>query len=466
MSKYAVQLAIRSACESDRIEQVTCKAVLREVPGARVVYDGRWEDRDVIVKLFVDKLKGRIHVRKEWRGLETLGERGADSAKGLFYGQTDDGGWALVMEKIPQAVSAREVFDAAADAEAKIELVLRICGELAVHHEKGIIQRDLHLGNFLLGDGRVYLLDPAQMEFVDGAVGRQKSISQLGLLGCALCAMGGQALRRLLEEYCGRRGWEVSEQLYGSLQEQAVGHRKRQIRRGLRKCLRSNKRHRRVRGRDSVCVFERSFIAGGEVAGLIDGIDGLMDGGEILKAGNTCYVCRMQWNGRDVVVKRYNHKGVLHSARHTVKRSRARRAWLAANHLGMVGVATARPVAYIEKFRGALLWQSYLLCEYVDGRNLDRYLGDDVDSDERAEVLRKTGVMFELLDVARISHMDLKPSNIMICSGEPVLVDLDAMEFSPFDAVHRMRFSRSMQKFAERSEKLNLGIDVAALMKS
>ena len=99
-----------------------------------------------------------------------------------------------------------------------------------------------------------------------------------------------------------------------------------------------------------------------------------MDVGQILKRGNTCYVSRIKLGGCDVVVKRYNHKGFIHSLRHTLKRSRASRSWLHAHRLQILKIAGPAPLAYIEHRRGMLVWKSYFVAEYIAGEKLDDFL--------------------------------------------------------------------------------------------
>ena len=101
-----------------------------------------------------------------------------------------------------------------------------------------------------------------------------------------------------------------------------------------------------------------------------------MQAGRILKDGNTCYVSRFLWNGQDVVVKRYNHKGFWHSLRHTLKGSRARRNWLHAHRLLWIKISTPAPLAYIEEYAGPLLWRSYFITRFVSAPTLRRMFRD------------------------------------------------------------------------------------------
>ncbi|GAJ12526.1 unnamed protein product, partial [marine sediment metagenome] len=182
-------------------------------------------------------------------------------------------------------------------------------------------------------------------------------------------------------------------------------------------------------------------------------IDALMDGGEVLKDGNTCYVCRLTWNGKDVVVKRYNHKGVVHSLRHTIKRSRARQGWLHAHRLGMLHIATPRPLAYIEQLKGLIVWKSYLVTEHVEGQKLDCFLRDeDISQEQRSDTTRRVMELLEKLGKYRITHGDLKHSNLLITEDGPVLIDLDAMVVHKIGWISAWKGRTYVSRFKESLE--------------
>ncbi len=154
-----------------------------------------------------------------------------------------------------------------------------------------------------------------------------------------------------------------------------------------------------------------------------------MNGGQILKKGNTCYVSRISWNGKDIVVKRYNHKGLIHSLRHTIKGSRAKRCWLNGHRLLMLGISTPKPLAFMEEYRGLLVWKSYLVTEYVDGQRLCDFLNNsNVTEEQYSTATQQIRELLDKLEKYRITHGDLKHSNILIMENCPVLIDLDAVK--------------------------------------
>ena len=450
MAKFPFQLSIKSA-STNKEESLTCTALLRVISGSREVYEALWDGQDVIVKVFLHKIRARYHLKREWRGLNLLQKRGLNSPEPLFYGETEDRQWAVVVKRIADSSTVLDVFNKTADVAKKLDLLVLVCKELAKQHGKGVLQKDFHLGNFLLRGDKVFALDPGQMRFSRCQVVRKKSISQLALLACNLPVSDTASIARVCEEYFKARGWHFEKSDEMLFQKQLTAHRKGGVSRGLKKCLRTSKRHLRIKTERYLAVFDKGFCQGAEPLDFIKQIDELMDAGKILKNGNTCYVSGVRWNGKSIVVKRYNHKGFIHSLRHTIKKSRAYRVWLHANRLGMLNIATPKPLAYIEDRRGPLVWKSYLVTEYVEGQKLcDCLQESSVTEQQRSKI---TGQITELLDELgkhRISHGDLNHSNILITANGPVLTDLDAMRAHKWNWSYKPRQAKDLEHFTNR----------------
>ena len=221
--------------------------------------------------------------------------------------------------------------------------------------------------------------------------------------------------------------------------------------RGLKKYLPTGKRHLRTETGSYVAEFEHGFCTGIEPGDLIEQIDALLHAGQIIKDGDTCHVSRLVWNYKDVVVKRYNHKGLFHSLRHTIKKSRARKAWLHARRLGALNVATPRPVAYVEHRRGLVVWQSYLVTEYVEGQMLYDFIRDDnVAEQQRLDAIRQVVELLDKLWKYSITHGDLKHTNVLITESGPVLTDLYAMIVHRWKLLYRNKRKKDMERFLRK----------------
>ncbi len=429
-------------------ESLSCTSLLRVVPGRREVYDALWNDRSVIVKVFSHKISSRRHLKREWEGLNKLTELELSSPKPLFHGKTKDGRLVIVVEKIADSSTVLDVFQKALEPAKKLDLLVLVGKELAKQHTKGVLQKDLHLGNFLLADDKVFLLDPGQMRFLRCEIGKKAGISQLAMLASYLPDSDTTSIEKLHQEYFSARGWHPEKSDEALIQEQITVHRRKGTMKGLKKCLRTNKRHLQLNTGKYLAVFDRNFTLGAEPLDFIEQIDALMDKGEILKNGNTCYVSRLMWNNRDVVVKRYNHKGLIHSLRHTIKKSRARHGWLHAHRLRMLQIPTPKPLAYIEQRKYKLVWKSYLITKYVEGQKLYDFLRDSITGEEEhPTVTQQVGELLDKLGKYRITHGDLKHTNILITDNGPVLTDLDGMKAHKLRWTYQIKRAKDVARF-------------------
>ena len=198
--------------------------------------------------------------------------------------------------------------------------------------------------------------------------------------------------------------------------------------------------------------FDRDFCDGAEPNDFVEKINPLMDGGRILKKGDASYVSRVMWNNKDVVVKRYDHKGFIHSLRHTIKKSRACKGWLYAHLLGALNIATPKALAYIEQRNGLLIWESYLVTEYVEGQNLWHFLRDDgVTEQQKLDGIEQVVKLLDKLWNYCITHGDLKHTNVLITENGPVLTDLDGMIVHRWELLYRNKRAKDMERFLKKT---------------
>jgi len=222
--------------------------------------------------------------------------------------------------------------------------------------------------------------------------------------------------------------------------------------REFKKYLRTSERHMRIKAGEYIAELDRDFCAGAEPRDFIEQIDTLMDAGQILKKGDAIYVSHITWNNKNIVVKRYDHKGFIHSLRHTIKKSRARKGWLYAHILGALNIATPRALAYIEQRKGLLIWQSYLVTEYVEGQKLWHFLRDDnVTERQKLDGIRQVVKLLDKLWKYRITHGDLKHVNVLITENGPVLIDLDGMIVHRWELLYRNRRAKDVERFLRKT---------------
>ena len=149
-----------------------------------------------------------------------------------------------------------------------------------------------------------------------------------------------------------------------------------------------------------------------------------------------------------IVIKRYNTKNAWHALRRTVRRSRAENCWMHAIALENLGVAVAPPVAFIQEYLGTgLKGRSWYLSEFVDGPSCLDHLPtiDDKTAQERA--MEQIIDTLKLLWKHRITHGDLKGSNILLAQDQVVVLDLDSVKKNKVKFVANHRIRRDVARF-------------------
>jgi tRNA A-37 threonylcarbamoyl transferase component Bud32 len=426
---------------------------LRSVPGRRAVYEGLWEDHSVIIKVFLSRVQGWRHFVRELKGLNRLADRCIPTATVLGYGRDANGNRLLVLEKIENSEVLSSICADPGDLEIQTKPLSLTLSLLAQMHVAGVLQRDLHLGNFLWDGGSVYALDPAQMQFFSKSISERKSLRQLGTLMTAFMSYGDDVKKELLAAYFQERGWKLDAPALDRITRLAQTSSRRAIKRTLKKSLRTCTDFIRHENLQYTGVFDRGIFEHHDMAEFMAGLDKAMEAGEILKRGNTCFVSRIRVFGRDVVVKRYNHKGLWHSLRHTLKGSRAKKCWLFGHRLKCLDIPVSKPLAFIELRHCGIIRQSYILNDFIEGRNIRDYVNQpDLDERARQQIRNKAAALLSKIVEHRITHGDLKATNILICDDQPVLIDLDSMKY------HRCRWllKVSQQKMKNKIQEQNL----------
>jgi tRNA A-37 threonylcarbamoyl transferase component Bud32 len=422
--------------------------LVREVAGVRQIYFADWNQQKIVLKIFRRGLLGRRHVLREWNNLLKLRTLQILRPEPLFFGKTESGQWAMATEYI---VNSRDVFDyyqSLTDKPAKAKVLMSVIGQLAHLHIQGVLQKDLHLGNFLEADNRLYILDPAQIRFYSQPIAVNTGLAQLALLCTNWPADDETPLESFIRKYFAVRGLVLRPWQTQKILEMIRTCRKRNIERMLPKTLRNSKRYFTISTKTYRGVFAKSLCEPRQAAELPLQIDLLMSRGRILKRGNTCFVSLVEINGQPVVIKRYNHKGLWHSIKQTFKGSRAKRCWLHSHRLNWLNIPTAAGLGFIEKRRGPLLYCSYILNAWIEGPKLDQFLQlVAVDEERQTAVLRQIDSLLELMDRYRITHGDLKRPNILITENGPMLIDLDSMKVHRLGLLYRHCRNKDMKRF-------------------
>jgi tRNA A-37 threonylcarbamoyl transferase component Bud32 len=196
-------------------------------------------------------------------------------------------------------------------------------------------------------------------------------------------------------------------------------------------------------------LFLPSFCDPAQAASLVVKIDDLMAAGTMIKDDLATSVSRTSWNGRDIVIKRYNRLGVFRRIENLMKGSRARRSWYWGHFLrDNAGVCSPEPLALIDSPKRFHAGSLYVVTEYVEARNLHHYLRDNsISMADRCLAIRQVKVIIDTLHRHYLVHGDMKHSNILVSGSGLVLTDLDAMRIVRPLSLDAGRRNRDIERF-------------------
>lgn len=405
-------------------------SLLRVLPGQRYVGAGVWRGRAVLAKLLVGQRAAR-QFQREREGARLLATQGIATptllAEGLREGE---GGWLLFEflqggESLASAWEQVEGLPLLADEQA--EVLGQALGSIAGLHAKGLWQEDLHLDNLLRSGGRVYVVDGGgvRAEQPGLPLSRQRVLENLGVFFAQL----PQGLMPFVEELLVHYLLANSEHALPleALEKQITKVRAWRLRDLLAKAGRDCTLFSVSRGPSLLRAMPRSEEAA--MLPVLANADRLIDHGHLYKTGGAATVARVNANGRPLLIKRYNIKGVAHWFKRFWRPSRAWHSWIEAQRLRFLGIATPRPLAVLETRTLGLRGVAYLVTEHLDGPDLMQcFSGHIADGHVPEAQLGALDTLFAALIRERISHGDMKAHNLFWWQGQWALIDLDAME--------------------------------------
>jgi len=168
---------------------------------------------------------------------------------------------------------------------------------------------------------------------------------------------------------------------------------------------------------------------------------------QIIKSDSTTTVGLVFRDNYKIAIKRYNTKNAWHSLRRSVRSSRAENCWQFTRTLRKLDISVAPAVAWIQEIQVGLKGRSWFVSQFVDGNSCLNHFKGDVSP---AEIEKTLGEIVEILCKLRnerISHGDLKASNILLSSQGPVLIDLDAMRQHKTELTYQQAARKDINRF-------------------
>jgi tRNA A-37 threonylcarbamoyl transferase component Bud32 len=449
LAKYGVNASQVALADGSILSELL---VVRHVPDKRVVCSGTWDSKAIYVKIFIGQ------------GAEAYAKRDADGIAVLEYATIStpkllrksecvlaDGSSAhvIILEEIKHAKTADELWHTLKPSE-RFELASNLVKVIAIHHLAEVVHTDLHLKNFLVAKDLIYTLDgDGVRQYVNLTYQRAlknlaELISKFDVLEQAMW------LPQLLENYRKLCEWHLPMDV---AQVALLANRYRlktasayADKKVFRQCTDITVSHSNARFWAKSNAYDLPQLS------AETDLDALLERGRRLKTGNTCTIALIELNNIKIVIKRYNIKGWIHALSRAFRPSRAAVSWANGHRLKLLNIATANPVALLETMKfGCLRSKAYYLSEYVDAPDMAEFFKQIQNATKRSEGVKNICTLLYKLYLLKISHGDMKATNIKILDGQPVLIDLDAMRqhksASATNAAHVRDLKRLMQNW-------------------
>lgn len=438
---------------------IEVEAVVRVVPQQREVVRGTWQGQLVYAKQF-SGARAKKHLERDVAGVQQLLNASIPTPALLFQGDAvAPNSYVAIYAAITPAQNAEEAY-AQLPKDQRLLLMRQLVQALALHHKAGLIQTDLYFKNFLLetdqttGASSLYTLDGDGIRPISTFFKNHQQRKNLATLFSKMDVLDEDDwLQYLYQYYCDAMGMSFSVEGMTNLwlitqkirQTVASDYADKKV---FRTCT-------DVKVTQNFRYFSAIASAFSEDETTLLNLDiFLANAAGNIKNGNTCTIAKALIANRQVVVKRYNIKSLLHGFGRAFRKSRAAISWANAHRLNISNIATPTPLALVEERFGWLCQRAYFVSAFLDAPDVAQYFAEKHSIETKQAVAYEVASLFYRLSLLKISHGDCKASNLKIKVGKPVLLDLDAMQADPwfFQQKHikdLKRFMRNWQQDAE-----------------
>ena len=406
--------------------EVLLQRLLRVLPGKRIVGQGQWNGRRVLAKLFVAGGSAR-HWAQEKAGIEALQNAGVLTPDLLLAAPLASGGHILLTRFLDGAQTLAEAWQPLsalpAGSPAALDVLCPAFRTLGTLHACGLAQEDLHLGNFLRCAERLYVIDGDAVRSISPGKGldEPQASTNLAVLLAQLPMAWDARRSELLEAYRAGGGLDIGDM--ARLESELSRVRSWRLKDFLGKTLRDCTLFKVRRSAFRFTAVRRA--AADRLAPLLEAPDAAILHGRLLKDGKTCTVAHVEQAGCSLVVKRYNVKSAQHALERFWRPTRAWHSWREGHRLQHLGISTPAPLALIEERIGPLRRRAFLINAFCPGVSLLHFLSPD--REPEVAVASALVSLFQRLHTLRISHGDLKASNLLWHDGSVFMIDLDAL---------------------------------------
>lgn len=459
---HQVQLSVTTSFEEAFSSEVCLELIqtFRVLEGRREVWLAKVAGgtQRVIAKKFLPGSKQAKESQREIRGLQQLAERRIRSPRLLCTAQDDALGLWVVTEYIEDSCELSDLILHCMDPDIRRSVIREFFAVLLQHWQAGVHQTDAHLRNFLWDGQSIYTIDVGLIRFKNAPLTAANKAAVLAEMLGGFTVSFREEFLSLIPSICDEFNERV---LLGRIQSEQFRRRMAQeeaqnLKRIWRKSQRDCSQYLATNQGRSQLICQRALDPA-LIEKLKNAPEELMSLGTRLKSGNTCTVQRIEWQGRPMVLKRYNPKPIFYRIRHRFHMSRAMRSWCTGVVMSQLNIPTTMPLAVVEETKCGLLERGYFLMDHFDGESVDAYLNrHEVNGPTFNFAVSELERLFRRMKQLRIIHGDFKAKNILINDTGIRLIDTDGMRFlvgrRKFAASFRADFTRFLNNWPEGAE--------------
>ncbi len=440
---------------SDTTERLYCNEIIRIIPGKRLVALGTWDGKEVVAKLFYGHGKAKRHLKRDVLGIDALVQANIPTPRILYKGSAPNRRIQVILfEKINQAKNLETIWQEQKNSVAFEKLMRKVIVELATQHVLGILQRDLHLKNFLATEKRIYTLDGGGIEKFPDILDKNQSMENLSWFFAQL-GVGTEHLQRaLFKIYAESRGWIVKQADFNFLKASVIRKNKERWMRYRKKIMRTCTSFVRINKLNQSIIYDRAYQSDA-LLDLFHNPEKFFTQPDIsfLKRGRSATVAKIRLDSRTLVVKRYNIKNGWHWLRRCFRATRAATSWRLSQRLRLFGVSTAKPVGYVENRFFGLRGKSYFVMEYIEGQTIgDFFSSRETEEKPFTNIAEMIVKILNHLGELKITHGDLKMTNILLADNQLLLIDLDGMREHATMLSFKWAFKKEIERFMKNWE--------------
>lgn len=383
-------------------------------------------------------------------------------AMSVLMGLTIDGqrGDAVVIEAIEPAKSlleiAREHHLAGTPIPNHRSLAVQVIDIVEKLGRAGLGHSDLHLGNFLVRDGRVFLID-AYPVHRRGVVMRDVLLLANSAQGIAtradlqrgwnILGPGGRLPRR--NRQAGAVWRKLMSKIYGDnryFEQLTVGPWQGVCYKQFpspQRWSRASQGTFTARDWEQACTQLLAQMESDQLTVLKRGNSGDVLEGQMIVAGRPI----------EVVVKRPIRRYWWRYLNEIGRGSRARRAWWKSWRLIYRGIPCAWPLVLLEQRTLGYVTDNLIVFEKVRGPTLAKIRLDELNNDERTTLFHRAGALLRRLEAVGLYHWDAKSTNWMVQLDDPtgpfpLLVDVDGVRnhWGTGEGLRRLRGTLGLHK--------------------